>query len=110
METKEKKKHGGARERAGRPFGTKMGHTIEASKAREYVIKRVAEELEPIIDAKLSLAKGIWREDVNDAGETIKIYREKPDAASIKYLMDQTIGKATETVQVKQDIVLKIDI
>ena len=41
---------------AGRP---KAGHTLLAAKMRERIVERVHKELDPILDAQLSLAKGI---------------------------------------------------
>lgn len=78
---------GGKRDGAGRP---KAQHTIKTEEARKYVVERIAAELQPIMDKHIELAK---------AG----------DAASLKYLTDQLIGKAKETVAVESTTRLLID-
>ena len=79
---------GGARPGAGRKKGYKA---IAAEKAREYLVRRIAEELEPITDVILASAK---------AGDT----------KSLEYLINQLIGKPKETLEVQEDVVLKIDV
>lgn len=69
--------NGGARPGAGRPRGT---NGIQAEKAREYIIRRVSEELEPIMDQLIAKAK-------------------KGDMAAIKDLLDRAYGRAKETVE-----------
>jgi hypothetical protein len=49
---------GGARPGAGRKKGHKASHTIEAEKAREFVIGQVVERLQPIMQSKFALALG----------------------------------------------------
>lgn len=71
----------------GRP---KAHHTIEAAKAREYIIQRVTEELGPIMDNLIALAK---------AG----------DIAAIKDLLDRAYGKAKETMDVNQRVTVVFD-
>lgn len=85
------KKHGGKRDGAGRPKGTKANHTVEAESARAYVIKRITEELEPIVTKHIELAK---------AG----------DRQGLEYLINQGIGKPRETMEVTVDATLKLDV
>lgn len=87
---------GGYRPGAGRKKGSKGTHTLAADKAREYTIQRVTSELDPILTAQIEAAKGMY---VEVKGK--KVYREKPDVQAGKYLLDQTIGKAKETVAVE---------
>ena len=101
---------GGARPGSGRKKGSKTLATIEASKAREYVINRVVAELEPILDAQIEVAQGIWIEECDKDGRRIRVYKKAPDHNVGRYLMDQTIGRATETVKMTEDITLKLDI
>lgn len=79
---------GGKREGAGRKKGYKA---IAAEKAREYLVKRIAAELEPITDMILKSAK---------AGDT----------KSLEYLINQLIGKPKETMEIQEDVTLKIDV
>ena len=73
-------KNGGARPGAGRPKGIKGPRAIAADKAREYIIKRVSEELAPIMDKAIEQAK-------------------QGDQASRKELMDRAYGKAKESLE-----------
>ena len=81
--------------KAGRKKGYKA---IQAEKAREYLVKRVAAELDPILTAQIESAKGLYYEKLTPEGE-IKVYKDKPDINAGKYLTDQTVGKAKETVE-----------
>lgn len=98
--------HGGKRKGAGRKKGHKASHTIQTEKAREYVIQRITEELEPIMTAQIEAAKGLYF--IGKEGQVV--YQEKPDITAGKNLLDQTIGKAKETVELKEDVTLKIDV
>ena len=86
---------GGKREGAWRKRGFAA---IQADKARDYVVQRVADELEPIMTAQIESAKGLFYEK-KEADGVIKVYQDKPDINAGKYLIDQTIGKAKETVE-----------
>lgn len=83
-------KRGGKREGAGRPKGMSA---IISERARSFALEKIEKELEPIIDASIALAKGIYVE-----GEDGKVYKQKPDTQAIKHLVDQIIGKAKESV------------
>ena len=83
--------HGGKRLGAGRKVGSKAQHTIEAEQARAYVIKRVVEELDPIIDKHIEMAK---------AG----------DRQGLEYLINQAIGKPKETVEMNVETTLRVDV
>lgn len=78
---------GGARQGAGRPKGTSA---IKAEKAREYFVARVVAELEPLLAKMLELANN-------------------GDANMLRYLVDQTIGKAKETQEQQIVMELKVD-
>ena len=79
---------GGKREGAGRKLGYAA---IESEKAREYITKRVSDELEPIIDKAIEQAK---------AGDT----------TSRKDLMDRAYGRPKETVEHTGEVSLKLDV
>ena len=82
--------NGGKREGAGKPKGYKAPHTIATQEARKYVVERIVAELEPIMDKHIELAKS-------------------GDATSLKYLTDQLIGKAKETIDVESTTRLLLD-
>ena len=84
-------KAGGKRLGAGRPFGSKAQHTVEAEQSRAYVIKRIAEELEPIVNKHIELAK---------AG----------DIRGLEYLINQAAGKPKESVELLVEGTLKVDV
>ena len=48
---------GGKRKGAGRKKGSKATHTIEAEKAREFIIRKLVESLEPIVNKMIEQAK-----------------------------------------------------
>lgn len=72
---------GGKRKGAGRKKGSKAPHTIEAEKAREFIIQKVCEALEPIIDRLIEDAK-------------------KGDKESVKILFDRGFGKPKESMEI----------
>ena len=121
---------GGARPGAGRKKGHKASHTLEALKAREYVIERIKNALQPIMDAQIALARGcsyLYRIDTDEDGKKQKpvlvtdpeeiaayldgeydgddesyyyITTEKPENPAIKDMLDRAFGRAKESVDV----------
>ena len=85
---------GGKRQGAGRKRGIA---SIKAEEARKYLTMRVTEELEPILTGQIELAKGAYHEVIDVEGKKI-IYRKLPDSGAATYLLNQTIGRAKETV------------
>jgi hypothetical protein len=63
--------------KGGRPKGT---NAIKAEEAKAYIIRRVTEELKPIIDKQIALAKN-------------------GDNNARKDLLDRAFGRPTETVE-----------
>ena len=95
--------------KGGRPKGSVGTHTIEVSKAREYVVKRVVAELDPIMTAQIDAAKGLYYEETDKFGKK-HVYAKEPDLGAAKNLLDQAIGRAKETVEMQGDFTLKIDV
>lgn len=106
MPKEKNKNYGGARINAGRPKGHKASHTLEALKAREYTIQRINEALDPILTAQIEAAKGLYY--IGDDGRTI--YQKHPDTRTGEYLLNQSIGKPKESIEVIGDIELKVDL
>lgn len=126
-------RRGGYRPNAGRKKGTKAPHTLLALKMRERLVEVLNEEFVPQLKAQLNLAKGIhvvmrknkkgeWKQ-VTDAKEVerllnsdgegdnyYKIWLRSPSAEAFKYLADQGLGKAKETIDanVNGDITVEI--
>lgn len=94
METK--KKRGGIRKGSGRPKAT---HTIQSENARKYVIEEITKNLKPILEAQIVAAIGV-AVAVKDktTGKIIHAYTTPPDTAVGQYLLNQTIGKPKETL------------
>jgi hypothetical protein len=88
--------NGGKRPGAGRK---KAPHTIASEAARKLVIETVVKELKPNLRAQIDAAIGLYVEKDVD-GKKVRVYREKPDVAAGKYLVDHTIGKAKESIAV----------
>ncbi|TAJ12885.1 hypothetical protein EPO56_03610 [Patescibacteria group bacterium] len=99
------KQNGGRRLGAGRK---KAQHTIATEKAREYLIKEIAKNLEPIITAQIEAAKGI-----SHIGKQGRIYTELPNTKVGEYLLNQVAGKAAMSVEVQgkeeQPFIIVID-
>lgn len=81
----------GTNHKGGRPKGSVGTHTLEAAEAKKYVIKRVIEELEPMLDAQFKIAKK---------------YGEKTGRASVqafKELTERAFGKVTTVIGSDED-------
>ena len=79
---------GGKRKGSGRKKGFSA---LTSEKAREYITKRVTEELEPIMDKAIAQAKD-------------------GDQAARKDLMDRAYGKPKETVEHTGEVNLLLDV
>ena len=86
---------GGRREGAGRKKGSK---TLLAEKMREKLVERVNKEFTPIINGQIEKAKGIYYEKITSEGD-IKIYKKEPDNKAAEYLLNQSIGRPKETME-----------
>ena len=86
----------------------KAPHTIEASKMREYLVTRIAEKMEPLIDAQMDLATGIFYEKADG-----RIYQREPDPRVGEYLINQGAGRPTESIQLANKdnlpFIIKVD-
>lgn len=90
---------GGARPGAGFPKGKKKKSTIAKELFRQRFMEKMKERWDEIIDAQIDLAKGFALIDKSDVTGN-KIFEQKPDASAGKNLMDQTMGRAIERVDV----------
>lgn len=92
--------------KGGRPKGQVGNHTLLAQEMRRRLIEKVYENFDPILDGQMELAKGLFHAEHPVLDESTglmvrakKIVKEKPDAGTAKYLLDQIIGKAKETIE-----------
>jgi len=99
-------KWGGKRPNAGRK---KEQRTIEKEKSREFLINRIAKDLEPIVTAQIEAAKGMYVQD-KIGTMYVKVYRKLPVLSTGEYLLDQAAGKPVESVKVSEEVSLKIDV
>jgi hypothetical protein len=91
--------HGGKREGAGRPKGKVSKETQFKLQMQQQLIRKVKKEFTPLLEAMLELAKGHYVSVQTEKGET-KIFKKPPNVEMIKYLTDQTIGKAKESLDI----------
>ena len=82
--------HGGKRNGAGRPIGTKAPHTLEIAKAKEYVVQEVIREIEAILRPQIEKAK-------------------QGDLLAFKSLLDRAFGRSKESVDTTQRVTFVID-
>jgi len=86
----------------------KAPHTISAEKAREFLIKEVVKDLEPIVRAQKDAAMGMWIEKKID-GEIVHVYQKEPELKAGEYLLNQAVGRPTETLKMEADVKLNLD-
>ena len=75
------------------PFqpGNKLGgrkkarKTLEAEKLREFVIDKIRERAEDLVEAKMALALGHYKAVTNSKGEVVDAYLVEPDGNAIPY-------------------------
>ena len=89
---------GGKRPGAGRKKGLA---SIKAEEARSYTVKRIAEELEPILSAQIELAKGAYYEEIDGTEGVRRVYKSLPDSRVAAFLINQLIGRPKETAEIK---------
>ena len=90
---------GGKRIGAGRKKGFA---SIKAEEARSYAVKRIMEELDPILTGQIELAKGASYEAQDENGKKA-IFTKLPDKQVAAFLLNQVIGRAKETSEIKVD-------
>jgi len=96
---------GGKRAGAGRKRGLA---SIKAEETRNYLLKTIADEYEPIVKAQLEAAKGMWVEELDSTGLRIRVYRRPPELKTGEYLINQSAGKPTETVKISGEIIKRV--
>lgn len=73
---------------------------------RDYVVATIAQKKKKLIEAQLDVAIGYSY--ITESGK--KIYTKPPNASTGEYLLNQLIGKPKESVDVKTEIRLNVDI
>lgn len=94
-----------AGKKGGRPKGSVSLSTRLQMEMKEALFKHVNKYFVPLLEANTDLALGTLHADNPVFDETTgkmiraKIYKKDPDGGAIRYMFDQTIGKAKETVE-----------
>jgi hypothetical protein len=73
---------------------------------REFTVNKIAQRRQQLIDSQLDVAIGYSY--VTEDGS--KIYTQKPNSSTGEYLLNQLIGKPKESIEVKEEIRLSVDI
>lgn len=83
--------------KAGRPKGKISLEKISKEKAASAMRDKILKKWMPLIEAKLDLALGVYLvRKLN--GKEERIYKQKPDSASLEFLFATIIGKPRESV------------
>ena len=118
-----KKGHGGARPGAGRPRGSQNTETIEKQVLRERLRAKVAAELDPLIEAQIANARGLKylvardrktgkferiKEAQVNPRAVIEVWEKDPCVQAFTDLMNRTVDKPIEPVEVEHSGGLEI--
>lgn len=95
--------------KGGRPKGSVGTHTLDASEMRKRIIETVNQNLQPLMEAKMDLALGHNFAHMDEKGNLVKVYKKSPDSNSIQYLLNQSVGKPKETMEIQSEVILKLD-
>lgn len=89
--------------KAGRPYGAVSEETRMKQEMRRMLTKVVHQRFGELVRAQVDLASGLWVEEtdtkVNADGEletNRRVYKRPPSNEALKYLLDQSVGKAKE--------------
>lgn len=88
---------GGKREGAGKPKGRKDNATIAREMMREVLREMVKENLDSMVRAQIEKSNGVLVQKV-EAGVQ-KIYSIPPDPQAFKNLIEQSVGKPTQSIE-----------
>lgn len=93
--------------KGGRPKGSISEVARMQQEMRKMLTKKAREKFGDLMQAQIDLALGVWVEEtdtkVNASGEieTVRrVYKRPPSNEALKHLMDQSIGRARESIDV----------
>jgi len=120
---------GGARPGAGRPKGVKSKGTLEKEEARKLLRALVTARLGPLVESQISNAMGIKylvvrekktgkfvrvpknaAESLNPNEEIIEVWEKDPSIQAFTDLLDRTVDKATQAVNLNANLTGTLDI
>lgn len=73
---------------------------------RDYTVNKIALRRQQLVDSQLDIAIGYSY--ITEKGD--KVYTKAPNASTGEYLLNQLIGKPKESIEVKEEIRLSVDI
>jgi len=91
-----KSKVGGARKGAGRH---KLSKTLITTKMREMLAETLEKRFKPMIEAQLDSAIGVTSEKFDRKSGLLYYVEESPNVSAAKFLTEQVLGRAKETVE-----------
>lgn len=78
---------------------------LKPTQAREHVIRKIFNKKDKLLDAQIDAATGMHM-----MVDGKRMYQKAPDRASGEYLLNQLIGKPTESLEIKQITKIQVDI
>lgn len=88
--------------KGGRPKGSLSDEQRMRLEMKRLLVEKVREQFDQLFGALMDLAKGHILEGVDKEGNE-RTYIKGPHAESLKYLLDQVVGKAESTVNLNTD-------
>lgn len=82
--------------RADKATREKQRQAAQTQKARRIVSEAICGRMPELVQAQIDLALGVYFEDVGPDGVERRVYRAKPNAQTIEYLMNRELGRAVE--------------
>ncbi|MFH1766822.1 MAG: hypothetical protein ABH826_01880 [Patescibacteria group bacterium] len=87
---------GGIRRGAGRPKGAVSEETRQRQEIKRRIVELTNERAEELFLAIMDLATGCYEESYENGIK--KVYKRKPDSKSIQWLLEQTVGRASQKI------------
>lgn len=88
----------------GRSKGSLNPETIKRNHIRQMMLDRIEQEFSPLMDAAVDLAKGVVVYVPGKDGKPLKVYKQTPNVEMLKYLLDQSAGKALTPVEMSGNV------
>lgn len=70
------------------------------------MLDRVEKEFHPLMDTAIDLAKGVVVYVPGKDGKPYKVYKQTPNSEMLKYLLDQSAGKALTPVEMSGSVTI----
>jgi hypothetical protein len=90
----------------GRSKGSLNPETVKRNHIRKMMLDRIEQEFTPLMDSAVDLAKGIVVYVPGKDGKPYKVYKQMPNVEMLKYLLDQSAGKALTPVEMSGSVAI----